>query len=255
MKLKFLGTGTSQGVPVIGCQCEICTSNDLKDSRFRSSVIITTDDEKKLLIDCTPDFRQQMLLQNETNVDAILITHEHNDHVIGLDDMRPILFRKETKEIPIFCQKRVAGELKKRFEYAFAENKYPGAPSFELNMIDGNFNIGETLIEPINVLHGKLPILGYKFGNLAYITDASFINTQEKMKLKKLDVLILNCLRKDKPHHSHFVLSEILELYAELKPKKLYLTHISHQFGLHSEEKKSLPAGVFLAYDGLEMNF
>lgn len=255
MKLKFLGTGTSQGIPVIGCQCEVCASNDLKDKRFRSSVLITTEDKKYLLIDCTPDFRQQMLQYNETDVDAILITHEHNDHVIGLDDMRPILFRKKKPKMPIYCEKRVSNELKKRFEYAFAKEKYPGAPSFELILINGDFTIENTSIQPIRVLHGKLPIVGYKLKNLAYITDASFISYEEKEKLKNLDVLILNCLRKEQPHHSHFILKDILQLYKELQPKKMYLTHISDKFGLHEMEEKQLPEGIFIAYDGLQIFF
>lgn len=256
MKLKFLGTGTSQGVPVIGCKCPVCTSNYLRDSRFRTSALITTDDKQKLLIDCGPDFRQQMLNNDENKVDAILITHEHTDHVIGLDDIRPILFLHKMSQMPIYCQERVGDELKKRFEYAFAEVKYPGAPSFELRTISSeDFYIKDTLIKPIKVIHGKLRILGYKFKNLAYITDANFIDEKEKEKLKNLDVLILNCLRKTRTHHSHFVLDDILPLNEELKPKRMYLTHISHEFGLQEIEEPLLPENIKMAYDGLEINF
>ncbi len=252
MKLKFLGTGTSQGIPIIGCDCEVCTSNDLENNRFRSSVLITTEDEKKILIDCSPDFRQQMLVNDEKNVDVILITHEHNDHIIGLDDMRPILFRKKKRAMSIYCQKRVADDLKIRFAYAFAEEKYPGAPSFQLNIIDKDeFKIGNTKIQPIHVFHGKLPILGYKINKTAYITDASFISDEEKEKLKDLDVLILNCLRDERPHHSHFILPEILELNEELRPQKMFLTHISHDFKL--DKMKDLPSNISIAYDGLEI--
>ena len=172
MKLKFLGSGTSQGVPVIGCHCEVCTSKDHKDQRFRSSVLITTDAGKKILIDCGPDFRMQMLENNEDHVDALLLTHEHNDHVIGLDDMRPLIFRTR-KDIPIYCSKRVGDEIKQRFPYAFAEVKYPGAPSFELYEIHEAFNLFDAEVTPVEVLHYQLVIFGFKFKNLVYITDAS----------------------------------------------------------------------------------
>lgn len=254
MQLKFLGTGTSQGVPVIGCGCSVCKSCNDKDKRFRSSVIITTDVGKKILIDCGPDFRQQMLINDEKIVDAVLLTHEHNDHVIGLDDMRPLIFRSK-KDMEIFCLKRVGEEVKFRFEYAFAEDKYPGAPSFELHEISENFQLFDAFVEPINVLHYKLPILGFKFKNIAYITDASYISDSEKNKIKNLDYLILNCIRKKDPHPAHFILEDILKLYEELTPKQLYLTHISHHFGKHEEEELQLTQNIHLAYDGLEIEF
>lgn len=254
MQLKFLGTGTSQGVPVIGCSCPVCISNDPKDHRFRSSVLLTLDSKKKILIDCGPDFRQQMLLNNEKNVDAILLTHEHNDHVIGLDDMRPLIFRQK-KDMDIYCNRRVGKEIKIRFPYAFAKEKYPGAPSFQLHEIDGIFQLFDAEIIPIEVMHYKIPIFGFKIKNLAYITDASFISENEKEKLKKLDFLILNCIRKEDPHPAHFILSDILRLNEELQPKKLFLTHISHHFGKHKEEEMQLPANVKLAYDGQTIEF
>lgn len=256
MKLKFLGTGTSQGIPVIGSTHPVCLSNHPKDKRLRSSVIITTENQKKILIDCGPDFRQQMLTNRENTVDAVLLTHEHNDHVIGLDDLRPIIFRNE-KDMEIYCEERVGKEIKTRFPYGFSEIKYPGSPSFDLKIINDrkNFKILETEIIPIRVLHHKLPVLGYRIKNLAYITDASFISDEAQMKLQNLDTLILNCLRKAHEHPAHFVLPEALELVQKLKPKKAYFTHISNQMGFHEETEKELPKGVYLAYDGLELDF
>lgn len=255
MKLKFLGTGTSQGVPVIGCTCEVCTSQNPKDTRFRASAMITTDENRKILIDCGPDFRQQMLINKENHIDITLLTHEHNDHVIGLDDMRPLIF-KSGKKMPIYCLSRVGQEVKNRFPYAFADIRYPGAPAFDLYEIDHEkFTVLDTEITPIEVTHYKISILGYKFKKLAYITDANFISESEKEKLRDLDILILNCIRKFDPHPAHFVLADVIKLYEELKPKKLFLTHISHHFGLHDIEDKLLPQGIHLAYDGLEINF
>ena len=255
MKLKFLGTGTSQGVPVIGCHCEVCASINPKDKRFRSSVLITTDNQKKILIDCGPDFRMQMLDNHEDRVDAVLITHEHNDHVIGLDDMRPLIFRNGN-DMNLFCNQRVGMEIKNRFPYAFSEVKYPGAPSFELHEIENKpFSLFDEEITPIEVMHFRIPIFGFKLKSLAYITDASFIAEIEKEKLRNLDYLILNCIRREELHPAHFILPQILELNEELKPKQLYLTHISHHLGLHDETEKELPENVHLAFDGLEIEF
>lgn len=254
MKLKFLGTGTSQGVPVIGSDHPVCKSNDPKDKRLRTSAILTTDAGNKILIDCGPDFRQQMLTNNETRLDAVLLTHEHNDHIIGLDDLRPLIFQNE-KNMPIYCSTRVKEEITQRFPYAFSDNKYPGAPSFDITIIEERLSILDTEIEPIEVMHGKLPILGFKIKNLAYITDANFISNEEKQKLKNLDVLIINCLRKEKKHHSHYILPEVLDLVQELQPKQTYFTHISHNLGFHHQVEKELPKGVFLAYDTLEIEF
>ncbi|MBB4805832.1 phosphoribosyl 1,2-cyclic phosphate phosphodiesterase [Chryseobacterium defluvii] len=255
MKLKFLGTGTSQGIPVIGCTCEVCTSGNPKDNRFRSSVMVTTEENKKILIDCGPDFRQQMLLNHEHLVDVILLTHEHNDHVIGLDDMRPLIF-KSGKHIPIYCYERVGNEIKNRFPYAFTDVRYPGAPAFDLYTINNEpFTVLDTEIVPVEVIHYKITVFGYKFKNMAYITDANFISETEKEKLKNLDVLILNCIRKFDPHPAHFVLADVIQLYKELKPEKMFLTHISHHLGVHDIEDKQLPEGMHLAYDGLEIDF
>lgn len=252
MKFKFLGTGTSQGIPVIGCHCEVCTSKDLRNRRFRSSGLITTESERKILIDCGPDFRMQMLENAEDRIDAVLLTHEHNDHVIGLDDLRPLIFRNK-KDMALYSNKRVGDEVKFRFPYAFTEEKYPGVPSFELHEITGDFSLFETQIVPIEVMHYKIPIYGFKFKNFAYITDASFISGQEKEKLRNLDYLVLNCIRKKDPHPAHFILPQVLELFNELKPKKMFLTHISHHLGLHEETESQLPENVHLAFDGLEL--
>lgn len=255
MKLKFLGTGTSQGVPVIGCKDAVCTSTDFKDKRLRTSALITSDEGKKLLIDCGPDFRQQMLSNDEANVDAVLITHEHTDHIIGLDDLRPIIF-KQKRDMPIYTIPRVAEQIKSKFHYAFAAVKYPGAPSFEMHEIDEDkFSVEGVEITPVPVLHYKLPIFGYKIKNLCYITDASFFPESTLPLLQHLDVLIINCLRKFPEHISHFVLPEILELNNKLKPKTIYLVHISHELGLHEEVQKELPENMFLAFDGLEIEF
>lgn len=254
MKLKFLGTGTSQGIPVIGCHCEVCISTDPKDNRLRSSALVSTDSGKKILIDCGPDFRIQMLNNSEDFVDAVLLTHEHNDHVIGLDDLRPVIFRSK-KNMNLYCNKRVGAEVRMRFPYAFADIKYPGAPSFDLHEIDGDFSLFDTEIIPVEVMHHHISILGFKFKKLAYITDASSISEIEKEKLKDLDHLILNCIRKEELHPAHFILPQVLQLFEELQPKKMYLTHISHYLGLHETTETELPENVHLAYDGLEIEF
>lgn len=254
MRLKFLGTGTSQGVPFIGCNHPVCLSNDTRDKRLRSSVLITTDQNKKILIDCGPDFRQQMLNNNEDDIHAVLVTHEHNDHIIGIDDLRPLIFKNKT-DMPLYCKGKVAQEIQARFPYAFTDKRYPGAPSFELCIIENSFELFHEKITPINIRHGMIDIFGYKFRNLAYITDGSAINTDEKEKLKNLDYLIINCLRKDNPHHAHFILPEVLSLVEELKPQYTYLTHMSHLIGFHKDLEHELPEHIFPAYDGLEIEF
>ena len=249
IKLKFLGKGTSQGVPVIGCNCEVCVSEDSKDKRYRSSSLITTESGKKILIDCGPDFRMQMLANKEDHLDAIMLTHEHNDHVIGLDDVRPLIFRTG-KDMEIYCAERVGNELKIRFAYAFSEDKYPGAPSFELHEITGDFDLFDAEVIPVEVMHYKLPILGYRIGRFAYITDALTIPESEYEKLKDIDVLVVNALRK-KPHLSHQTLADALRIIDRVGPREAYLVHMSHHMGLTSEVEKELPAHVHFAYDGL----
>ena len=251
-KLRFLGTGTSQGIPVIGSNHPVCLSADQKDKRLRSSVLFEINN-KNILIDCGPDFRYQMLSANISNIDAILFTHEHNDHVLGLDDIRPIVFRQK-KDMPIYAQKRVLDEIRKRFPYVYETIKYLGVPSVIENEVEDKFFIDDIEIEPINIQHGKLPILGYKIQNTAYITDANFISPIEMKKLKNLDILVLNALRKQPEHYSHYILEQAIEVIQELNPKKAYLTHISHYLGFHEEVQKELPENIYLAYDGLEID-
>lgn len=251
MKITFLGTGTSQGIPVIGCPCEVCSSTDPHDSRLRTSALITVNG-KNILIDAGPDLRQQLLQNKIHSVDDILMTHEHKDHMGGLDDIRPINFRSE-HEMNIYGMRRVLNVIEKDYDYAFKTYKYPGVPTFKLHPVhDETFIVDSIEIEPIHVKHLSLPILGYRIGNLAYITDASFIAPKEKAKLMNLDVLVINALRHEE-HYSHFCLSQALGIISELKPKVAYLTHISHDMGKYSEINPTLPDHVYLAYDGLQV--
>lgn len=250
--ITFLGTGTSQGIPIIGCTDPVCLSNNPKDKRLRCSALINYNG-LDILLDCGTDFRTQMLRENKANVDAVLLTHEHTDHVGGLDDLRPINFIKK-QDIPIYGLARTLDDIKIRYSYAFSKNKYPGTPGFQLFPVKDVFNIKNIKITPIHVLHGKLPILGYKIGSLSYITDASFIDEKEMDKIFNSEILVLNSLRLEE-HHSHFNLDQALQVIDKVKPKKSYLTHISYQLGFHEEIEKNLPPNVFLAYDGLELNF
>jgi len=253
LKVKFLGTGTSQGVPVIACTCKVCLSANKKDKRLRTSALLSFD-RKHIVIDAGPDFRQQMLRAQIEDIEAVLITHEHNDHIIGLDDVRPFNFKHE-KNIPIYSNQRVLTELEDRFPYIFHKEPYPGAPRLDLNLInkDETFHVSDIPIQPVEVMHGKLSVLGFRIHDFCYITDAKTITTSEKKKLKNLDVLILNALHHEE-HHSHLNLSGALALINEVKPHRAYLTHISHRMGLHNEIQKQLPDNVFLAYDGLEIS-
>ncbi|NEN23135.1 MBL fold metallo-hydrolase [Cryomorpha ignava] len=251
MKLTFLGTGTSQGIPVIGCKCEVCTSVDVRDDRLRTSAMIEID-QKILVIDTGPDFRQQMLRAKPGRVDAVIFTHEHKDHVAGLDDIRPFNFQTGMP-LNVYASDRVEEALKREYHYVFNDAlKYPGVPEVNLHKISAQsaFSIGDTEIIPIEVLHYKLPVLGFRIKDMAYITDANFISEKEKVKLQGLDVLVLNALRK-KTHISHFNLQEAIDLSQELGAKRTYLTHISHLMGKHEDVSKELPPNVFLAYDGL----
>lgn len=253
MKITILGTGTSQGIPVIGCDCKVCTSTNPKDKRLRVSALVQTDNNKHLLIDCSPDLRQQFLANDIQQVDAVLVTHEHNDHMIGLDDLRPINF-KQGAVLPMYAQERVINDIKSRFQYVFKENPYPGAPRIETHIIDTDkvFIEGND-ISCINIMHGSLPILGYRLNDFAYITDIKSIDQDQKKKLLGLKVLIISSLRI-KPHFSHMNLEETLSLIEELKPEKSYLTHMGHRLGTHNELLDLLPEGVFPAYDGLVLN-
>lgn len=251
MILTFLGTGTSQGIPVIGCDCQICQSIDYRDKRTRTSVHIEVDG-KHLNVDVGPDFRQQMLREKIPAMDAILLTHEHKDHTAGLDDVRSFNF-KQGKDMPLYGRQQVLNQLKTEFGYIFSENKYPGVPRVNLFEITNSpFTVEGIEVTPIEVLHYKLPVFGFRIGAMAYITDANFIAEQEKEKLKNLKVLVLNALQI-KPHISHFTLEEALQLIEELKPQKAYLTHISHNLGLSREVAAMLPENVEVAFDGLKV--
>ena len=249
MKFTFLGTGTSQGVPVIACDCEVCQSENVKDKRLRTSAMIEVDGVN-LVIDSGPDFRQQMLREKVQDVDAILFTHEHKDHLAGLDDVRAFNFR-HNKDMEVFASARVQEALKREFWYVFQEFKYPGVPNVNLNLIeDAKFQVKGVEVTPINVLHYKLPVKAFRVKDLTYITDANFISEEEKEKIKGSKVLIVNALRKEE-HLSHFTLSEALDFITEINPEKAYLTHISHLLGKHDDVERELPENVFLAYDGL----
>ncbi len=251
MRVTFLGTGTSQGVPIIACPCEVCHSSDSKDQRLRSSVLIEIDD-KILLIDSGPDFRQQMLRENVQRLDAIMFTHEHKDHIAGLDDVRAYNYVNK-KPMEVYAEHRVAAALKNEFSYAFAENPYPGVPQINLNVIEENpFFIEDIKVIPIRGMHMYLPVLGYRIGSFAYLTDFNFINQKNIEKLSGVKTLVVNGLRKEE-HISHFTIFQSLELIQKIKPKVAYITHISHQLGLHEEVSKELPKDVYLAYDGLQI--
>ena len=253
MTVTFLGTGTSTGIPFIGSNHPVCLSKDSKDKRLRSSIRIDIEN-KTFIIDCGPDFRQQMINSNCKKIDAIFFTHEHSDHTAGLDDIRPFCFRDG--EIPIYAHQRVINNLSSRFSYIFKEDdKYPGSPSIKTNLIepDKPIIISGTQVIPINYLHAKLQVYGFRINDFAYLTDLKTINSRELDKLNNLNVLVLNCIRI-KEHFSHLNLKEALDLISIIKPKKTYLTHISHLLGFHEEVSKTLPENVFLSYDGLTLN-
>lgn len=249
MKITFLGTGTSQGIPVIGCKCVVCQSADKKDQRLRVSVWVKTAD-KSIVIDSGPDFRYQMLRAGVDDLDAILYTHEHKDHVAGLDDIRPYNYILK-KRIDIYATERVQEALKREFQYIFADTKYHGLPQIDLHTITNEpFAIGENTIVPFEVMHYKLPILGYRIGDFTYITDAKTISEASLEKIKGTKVLVLNALQKE-DHISHLTFSEAIELANKVGAEMTYFTHISHNLGLHAEVSKELPAHIKLAYDGL----
>jgi phosphoribosyl 1,2-cyclic phosphate phosphodiesterase len=252
LKVYFLGTGTSQGIPVIGSQHPVCLSLDPRDKRLRVSIWIQWD-SLSIVIDCGPDFRQQMLASGCTHIDALFFTHEHADHTAGIDDIRPFNFKQG--DLPVYAHLRVIQNLKKRFDYVFeTSNKYPGAPGVTCHEIssDTTFKINIKEIIPIEVFHGTLPVLGFRFDNFAYLTDVKTISNKEMNKLKKLDVLVINALRET-DHQTHLNLSEALALIAEIQPKRAYLTHISHLMGFHAEVEKKLPKNVYLAFDNLSI--
>lgn len=252
MKITFLGTGTSQGVPVIACECPVCRSLDFRDKRLRSSIHIA-DKGLSLVIDTGPDFRQQMLRENIRRVDAVLFTHQHKDHTAGMDDIRSYNF-KDAMDMPVYARPEVIEQLKQEYAYVFAPVKYPGVPSVIVKEIDNTpFSINGTHIQPIEVMHHKMPVFGFRFGNFTYITDANYISEAEMEKIAGSEILVINALRRE-PHISHFNLDQALGIIAQLQPKQAYLTHISHHLGSHAEVSKELPRNVALAYDGLALH-
>lgn len=252
MKVTFLGTGTSQGVPVIACGCRVCSSTDKHDKRLRSSILISDTPAGNIVIDTTPDFRYQMLRADVKHLEAVLVTHSHKDHIAGMDDIRAFNYFQQ-RAIDIHATTATQEGIMREFAYAFAEHKYPGIPELNLRTIESTpFDVNGMIFTPINVMHHLMPVLGFRFGDFTYITDANFIAPEEKEKIKGSRVLVLNALRREK-HISHFTLSEAIDLARELEVPKVYLTHLSHQMGLHAEVSQELPAGISLAYDGLEI--
>lgn len=251
MKITVLGSGTSQGIPVIACDCEVCTSEDIKDNRLRCSILIEHEGDN-YVIDAGPDFRQQLLREKVQTLRAVLFTHEHKDHVAGLDDVRAFNF-KENRDMEVYCTVQVEEALHREYQYIFSEDRYPGIPEVNINLIDSEpFVLPNGLpVIPVEVMHYKMPVLGFRFGDFAYITDAKTVEDSEIEKLKGVRILIVNALRKE-PHLSHFNLDEALEFIAKVQPETAYLTHISHMFGKHAEVEKELPENVHLAYDGLQ---
>lgn len=249
MRLTFLGTGTSQGVPVIACPCPVCQSDQEKDKRLRASVYVEVNGVN-ILIDAGPDFRQQMLRASVKHLDGILLTHEHKDHIGGLDDVRAFNFVNR-RPMDIYAEERVQDALKQEYAYVFAENRYPGVPEMNLFNVDGYpFEINGVKIIPIRCFHYKMPIYGYRIGDLTYITDANFISEEEKEKIVGSKYIVINALRKQK-HISHFTLGEALKLIEEFSPRKAFITHVSHQMGFHADIQAELPRNVAMAYDGL----
>jgi len=250
--VTFLGTGTSQGVPVIACDCEVCTSTDKHNNRLRSSIMIESTD-KVIVIDSGPDFRYQMLREKVKHLDAIVFTHEHKDHVAGLDDIRAFNYRQNSP-IDVYATPRVQEALKREFAYIFAEFKYPGIPQLNMHAIGLEpFDIGSVNFLPIEVMHYKLPVLGFRIGDFTYITDAKTVAPSEVEKIKGTKTLVINALQTQS-HISHFTLDEALAFANEVGAEKTYLTHISHRLGLHSVISEQLPQGIELAYDGLKLS-
>lgn len=252
MKLKFLGTGTSTGVPEIGCKCEVCTSSDPRDRRLRCSALLE-DKGTTILIDCGPDFREQMLSADVKNIDALLMTHKHYDHIIGIDDLRPYT---RNKELPIYADRETEMQIRAFFPYCFGRIKYPGVANICIVPVSDKscFRVGNIDVTPIRVFHGMFPITAYRFGKLAYITDMSYIEPGELEKLEGVEVLVINALRFSKPHKTHQTVLEALQVVERLKPREVYFTHMMHHIGLHAKIEKCLPEGVHLAYDGLEID-
>lgn len=253
MRLIFLGTGTSQGVPVIACNCPICSSPNPRDRHLRTSALIETDGGENILIDIGPDFREQMLREHVCRLDGILITHAHRDHVGGIDDIRSFNY-VQNRKMDIYCNREARTAIERDYHYIFDYHQFPGLPEANMHELSGNepFRIGNTQVMPVKAMHKDLPILGYRIGPLAYITDANFIAPDQLDKLAGVDTLVINALRKQK-HFSHFCLPESLEIIRQLHPRQAYLTHVSHEMGLYDEVSAELPPHVQIAYDGLKI--
>jgi len=251
LKITFLGTGTSQGIPIIGSNHPVCLSEDLKDKRLRSSIMIEWA-TYRYIIDCGPDFRQQLLRENVDSISGIIFTHEHADHTSGLDEIRP--FTYAMGDVPLYVPERITDNLQQRFYYIFTKvNRYPGAPSASIQEVyNSPFPLADKEVVPVLFMHGKVPVFGYRIDDFAYLTDVKTIEEEEKKKLQGLNVLVLSALRLE-PHPTHLNLDDALALIDELQPKKAYLTHISHRLGFHAEVEQQLPENVFLAYDGLKI--
>lgn len=251
IKITFLGTGTSQGIPVIACDCDVCVSKDPRDNRLRSSVLLSVGD-KNIVIDTGPDFRQQMLRANVQHLEAVIYTHSHKDHVAGMDDVRAFNF-KQKQDMEIYCTRAVEEALKREFSYVFGGNPYPGIPKVNINLIDNQlFEVNGISFLPIEVMHYKMPVFGYRLGDFAYITDAKTVAPAEKAKLKGTKILVVNALRISE-HISHFNLEEALAFIDEIQPEQAYLTHISHLLGKHADVEVTLPKHVRIAHDGMEI--
>ena len=251
MTVTFLGTGTSQGVPIICCECAVCKSTNIKDNRLRSSILIESE-TAKVVIDSGPDFRQQLLRRELKTLDAVVFTHEHKDHIAGLDEVKAFNYFNKMR-MPVYATERVQNALKREFAYIFSDDKYPGIPEVDLfTVTDEPIIIKDITLLPIDVVHFKMPVKAYRINNFTYITDANYISEEEKEKIKGSEIIVINALRRE-PHLSHFTFNEAINLMEELKPKKAYFTHISHQLGLHTEVSKELPDFIELAYDGLQI--
>lgn len=253
LTITFLGTGTSSGVPMIGCSCAVCTSTDKKDKRLRSSILVQSL-STTLVVDTTPDFRYQMLRANVKKLDAVLFTHPHKDHIAGLDDVRAYNFFQQ-KPMELYMNALTEEAVKREFAYAFSGKKYPGLPELNINTITTEpFLVGDIPVQPIQVLHLNMPVLGFRFGNFTYITDANYIDETEKQRIRGSEGMVLNALRHEK-HISHFTIDEAVAMVQELEVPKGWFTHISHQLGLHAEINAGLPDGISLGYDGLQLYF
>lgn len=249
MRLEILGTGTSTGVPQIGCECPVCTSHDVRDNRLRTSALVSTAKGNNILIDCGPDFRQQILRAGSPPLTAALLTHIHYDHVAGLEDLRPYC---AGRDFDIYCTPDVASDLRMRLPYCFVENKYPGVPSFNIHEIDRDrpFEVNGDEVVPLPVMHARLPIVGFKIGKLSYVTDCKTMPAETLELMRGTDTLVINALRHEQ-HLSHMNLEEALDVISAIKPRRALLTHVAHQMGLHADVNSTLPPGIQLAHDGM----